>query len=409
MRIDATRREFLSILRNAGVVSLGAAAVPRIFQSAVAADSTSAANRSLVVIQLAGGNDGLNTVVPYSDDSYQKARPGIGLKAGQVLKLNDQLGLHPSLEGLKELFDERRLAIIQGVGYPQPDRSHFRSLDIWHSAQPGEQIFEEGWLGRTLAATVDLPGMRCEGTALGMNRPPLALVSRRVASPTIQRVEDFQLKGAHADELSQKLIAASSSKSPSAELNFLRETSTTALVSANRLKSVSQNYRTSVSYPATGLARQLKLVAQMIAAELPTRIFFVSLDGFDTHAQQAGGHAALLAELSGAISAFTRDLQEHQLADRVATITYSEFGRRVQENGSLGTDHGAASMMFCVVPEGQGGFYGEHPPLTDLDDGDLKFKIDFRQVYATLLDRWLHVPSREVLRGQFDQLLFLRA
>lgn len=412
MSPGSNRREFLRQVGAAGVISLGVAP-PRFLARAAQASPPPASvdQRILVMIQLAGGNDGLNTLIPHGDDAYYKARPGIGIAKNQVLRINDQVGLHPRLTGLKELYDEGRLAIIQGVGYPQPDRSHFRSMDIWQSAQPQIETPRDGWLGRALEWQFDREPARAEGLTLGTDKLPLAFVSGKVTVPTLRRLEDFQLvdgKGPDSHrglkrETLNRAIAGTSRKST--ELDFLRRVTTTALTSADRLKSLNATYKPMVEYPETGLANRLKLIAQMVVAELPARMYFVSLDGFDTHAQQEGGHAALLAELSGAIRAFERDLAGHGLGDRVLLSTFSEFGRRVAENGSLGTDHGAASMLFALTPD-KAGLYGTAPSMTDLNDGDLKHTVDFRCVYASLL-KWLQIPSEPVLGQQFSPLEFV--
>ncbi len=412
MTITSNRREFLKQFGAASAISL-AAAPPHFLANAadLAATTTSTDQRVLVLIQLAGGNDGLNSLVPYGDPAYYKARPGIGIPKNQVLRINDHIGLHPRLTGLKELYDEGNLAIVQGVGYPQTDRSHFRSMDIWQSAQPSNPVPRDGWLGRALEWEFDRQPARAEGLSLGTDKLPLAFVSGRVSVPSLRRLEDFQLVAGHGPESHQRLkreILNRVIQSPvqgERELDFLRRTTATALTSADRLKSMANNYKAAVNYPATVLANRLKLIAQMIAAELPARMFFVSLDGFDTHAQQEGGHAALLAELAGAILAFQRDLAGHGLADRVLLSTFSEFGRRVAENGSLGTDHGAASMLFALSPN-KGGVYGTHPSMTDLEDGDLKHTSDFRSVYASLLN-WLQIPSEPVLGERFDPIGFV--
>ncbi len=411
MTISANRREFLKLFGAAGVISLGANPAQFLARAAdVAGNSTPTDGRVLVLIQLAGGNDGLNTLIPYGDSAYYKARPGIGIPKNQVLRINDHVGLHPRLSGLKELYDEGNLAIVQGVGYPQTDRSHFRSMDIWQSAQPLNQAPRDGWLGRALEWQFDHQPERAEGLTLGTDKLPLAFVSGRVSVPTLRRLEDFQLVDGHGPESHQKLKKETltrilqSTAEGKQELDFLRRATATALTNADRLKSLNSNYKPAVDYPATGLANRLKLIAQMVAAELPARIYYVSLDGFDTHAQQEGGHAALLAELGGAILAFQRDLVGHGLADKVLLSTFSEFGRRVSENGSLGTDHGAASMLFALSPN-KGGLYGTHPSLTDLEDGDLKQTSDFRSVYASLLN-WLQIPSEPVLGERFAPIGF---
>lgn len=411
MTIISNRREFLKQFGAAGVISLAGNPSRFLARAAdVAATTTNADNRVLVLIQLAGGNDGLNTLIPFGDHAYYKARPGIGIPKNQLLRINDHVGLHPRLTGLKELYDEGNLAIVQGVGYPQTDRSHFRSMDIWQSAQPSNPAPRDGWLGRALEWQFDLQPGRAEGLTLGTDKLPLAFVSGRVSVPTLRRLEDFQLVDGHGPESYQRFKKETlnrviqSTAQGNRELDFLRRATATAITNADRLKSLNSNYKPAVDYPATGLASRLKLIAQMVGAELPARIYFVSLDGFDTHAQQEGGHAALLAELGGAILAFQRDLAGHGLADRVLLSTFSEFGRRVAENGSLGTDHGAASMLFSLSPN-KGGLYGTHPNMTDLEDGDLKHTSDFRSVYASLLN-WLQIPVEPVLGERYHAIGF---
>ena len=407
MSRSSTRRQFLKQFGAAGIISLGGLP-PRCLTRAAEIASVGPDQRILVMVQLAGGNDGLNTLVPHGEDAYYRARPGIGIPKSQVLRINERLGLHPRLAGLKELFDEGKLAIVQGVGYPNPDRSHFRSMDIWQSAQPQNAVPRDGWLGRALEWQLEQPSTRAEGLALGTDRLPLSLVSGRVTVPTLRRLEEFQLidgKGSDSQQRLKREALNRASASPArGELDFLRRATATALTTADRMKSLSATYTPCADYPATGLADRLKLIAQMVAAELPARMYFVALDGFDTHAQQEGGHAALLAELSGAIRAFERDLAGHGLGDRVMLSTFSEFGRRVSENGSLGTDHGAASMLFAMTPQ-QGGLYGSHPSFSSLDDGDLQHTVDFRSVYATLL-KWLQIPGEPVLGSGFNSLDF---
>jgi len=323
--------------------------------------------------------------------------------------LNDRLGLHPGLESFRKLWDANRLAVVEGVGYPQPDRSHFRSMDIWHSARPQDEFPTTGWLGRSFDWIANHPDDAREAACIGMNKQPLACLGAKSIPPTIQRLEEFRLvHRPHRDQGVDSPAWATAAKSTDAagDLAFLRHSAVATLASAQRLEKLS-DYRPAVDYPGTGLGQRLKLVAQMIAADLPTRIFFVSLDGFDTHAQQLPGHAALLRELSDAVAAFLQDLDEQHATDRVIVATFSEFGRRLAENGSLGTDHGAASVLFAVTPPGHGGCYGSPPSLTDLDDGDPKFTTDFRQVYATLLDRWLEIPSRPVLGEDFVPVPFV--
>jgi len=405
MSFPATRREFLKVLGATSLVSLNGLP-PRCLSAALVDDRARPDQRVLVLIQLAGGNDGLNTVVPYAEDAYRRARPALAIGEGSVLKLNEQFGLHPSLTGLRKLWDAGRLGIVHGVGYPHPDRSHFRSMDIWHTANPDVTQPQTGWVGRTLDVSAESSHGLREAVAIGLDRLPLALVGNRVVSPMIKNLDAFRLnepEGKSPLRTTAWQQAASANSDAGSELDFLRRSAAASLASADRLKSLGKTYNSSVDYPSTGLAQRLRLVAQMIAAELPARIYFVSLDGFDTHAQQLPGHAALLSELSEAVSAFVADLEEHALSQRVLTATFSEFGRRLAENGSLGTDHGAASSLFVVSPN-RGGMFGQPPSLSDLDDGDPKFTTDFRRVYAAFLENWLQVDAAPALGGQFAPL-----
>lgn len=404
------RREL--IRHGLGVLALNAAPASMWARAAQAAEQQ-ASERILVLIQLAGGNDGLNTVVPFAQDAYHSARPGIGLGRGNVLKLNDELGLHPALSGFKELYDSGCLSIVQGVGYPQPDRSHFRSMDIWQSAVAEREDTSSGWIGRTLDATVDQHVGKVPAMTLGSEKLPLSLVASKVNVPTIRDVKGYQLQlgamSAQAAKVHREQLerVAGVAASPGSDLDFLRQTAKTAWSSAEKLQQVSASYRPAATYPSNALGQKLRTVAEIIAGDFGTRVFFVSLDGFDTHSQQAPAHQTLLTELSTAVTAFWKDLQGHRLANQVLLTTFSEFGRRVKENGSLGTDHGAASQLFVVSSQAKSGVIGTHPSLTDLDDGDLKFHTDFRSVYATLLDRWLKVDSQAVLGRRYKQVEFI--
>jgi uncharacterized protein (DUF1501 family) len=412
--MNSTRRDFLRGLAAAGVVSIGSLPPRFLCQAALAAGQQppSAKGRILVLVQLEGGNDGLNTVVPHGDDLYYKARPGLGIAKPGVLRVDDYLGLHPQLAGLKELYDEGHLAIVQGVGYPRPDRSHFSSMDIWHSARLTGVGNDGGWIGRALDRVSEDRQSSAPAMALGVERLPLALLASKVNVPTIRDVHDYQLQWGGGNQASRDLrrelltSLAERRGSGGGQLDFVQQTARSAYQSSEKLRAVLGSYKPAVTYPGNGLGERLKLVAQLIAGDMGIQIFFVSLGGFDTHADQAGAHAALMGELASAVRAFYGDLKGHKLDDRVVLATFSEFGRRVKENGSLGTDHGAASQMFVVTP-GKGGVYGKHPSLADLDDGDLKFHTDFRAVYATLLDKWLELPSEPVLGEKFETLQFV--
>ncbi len=396
-----SRREFLG-------VSIGAAA-PGIFQAAALAapgsNQPGGKQTILVIVQLAGGNDGLNTVIPFRDPGYAAARAVLKPDLSQVRKINEDVGFYPTAAGFSELLQQNQLALLQGVGYPQPNRSHFESMDIWHKATAATtQTY--GWLGRTA------PLLGTAGTALqiGTDPAPLCLKGPTGPAPALNSLADYQLKVAEKgdDPAKRKVIeqlAVSTKETETGSLrDLLRKSALQSYRSAASLRRVNQSYDTPVNYPAKPLARQLKLIAQLIDADVSERIYFTSLGGFDTHADQPKSHPELLAELSTSLSAFHADLKHHGHDQRVVALTFSEFGRRVQENGSKGTDHGAAGPVFLTGGKVKAGVHGAHPSLTDLDDGDLKFHTDFRSIYATLLDDWLGVSSREILGEAFPKL-----
>ena len=411
--MNSTRRQFLQrTLAGTSALSLGLA-VPRFLQSSAAAMANrqaSAAGRILVVVQLSGGNDGLNTVIPYRDPAYAKNRVALRIPASQVLTLNDEVGLHPRLTGLAQLWEDRQLAVVQGVGYPNPNRSHFESMDIWHSCQRDRQQQRTGWLGRALDATPSAQRSDLPALHLGRGELPLPLAARRTAAPSAPSLEACQLRTSNGALPSSALreIADSAPADNDAPLaQFLQQTMLTALDASQKVQETAAQQRTAQSYPATGLGGKLRTVAQLIDAEVACPIYYVSLDGFDTHANQAAAHAALMGELSGALAAFTTDLQARGHLDRVLVMTFSEFGRRVKENASLGTDHGAAAPMMLLGNQVHAGCIGAHPSLTDLDDGDLKHHTDFRSVYSAVLEDWLGCPAEPVIGQKFERVKIL--
>jgi uncharacterized protein (DUF1501 family) len=365
-----------------------------------AAGANSDRERVLVVIQLSGGNDGLNTVIPFADDLYAKNRGTLRIPTEQVLKIDGYCGLHPSLDGLAKLLEAGQLAVLNGIGYPNPSRSHFRSMDIWHTASLSEKLPGDGWLGRAIGRSE----MRREGIVpalhFGGDKLPLALVGRTEV-PSLSSLTDYKLQPGAAGR--ERLAAVAASQRSDSTLQFLQRSTLEAYATSGRLEEMAKNYDTPINYPPSELARKLKLVAQLIDAGFGTRIFYASLDGFDTHANQLATHANLLRELGDALKAFMDDLGHHGHHDRVLVMTFSEFGRRLKENGSRGTDHGAAAPMF-LAGKVKSGPIGKHPSLADLADGDPKFHTDFRSVYATVLEEWLGCPSHEVLGGRFDRL-----
>lgn len=367
--------------------------------------------RILVVVQLGGGNDGLNTVVPFTDDAYYRARPTLAVPQKDVLRLNDSLGLHPALVRLKALYDQGAVAIVQGVGYPNPSRSHFRSMEIWHTADPEGRVVRYGWIGRYFDSKCPV----CEQPTVGVSVGPTLPLAMRAASGqgvTLESPETFQwipsFEGISRQEQVElfRLLNAPAANEPG-PIDFLRHTAMNAYVSAESVRAAVARYRGGAGYPNSRFAASLRLIAQLIAGGLPTRVYYAHMTGFDTHAAQRGVHERLLTELAEGVEAFYRDLRAQGNADRVLTLAFSEFGRRVAENGSAGTDHGTAAPMFLFGPAIRGGIYGQHPSLTDLVDGDLKHAVDFRSVYATVLERWLGADPVKILGASFDRVPFI--
>ncbi|MDR7483178.1 MAG: DUF1501 domain-containing protein [Armatimonadota bacterium] len=365
----------------------------------------------LVVVQMGGGNDGLNTVVPFGDDAYYRARPRLAIPREQVIRLNDEVGLHPRMTRFKELYDRGAVAIVQGVGYPNPSRSHFRSMEIWHTADPDGRAIRVGWIGRYFDSACPV----CEQPTAGVNIGPSLPLAMRAAGGqgvTLETPETFQwmpsLEGTGARE-ELALFRALNAPAPNepGTIDFLRHTAMNAVLASERVRDAVRRYKGGIDYPNHRFAAQLRLIAQMIAGGLPTRVYYAHMTGFDTHANQQGAHDLLLEQLSTGIDAFYRDLEAQGNAERVVVMAFSEFGRRVAENGSAGTDHGTAAPVFVFGRRIRPGLHGRHPGLTDLVDGDLKHHVDFRAVYATLLDRWLGADPNQILGGEFERVPFL--
>src|SRR5438552_9734557 len=407
--MNATRREFLKTsLATGSLVSVGMTVPAFLNRTALAAplaDQKGAKDTILVVVQLTGGNDGLNTVVPFADPEYAKLRPTLKLPTNQLKKVNDQIGLHPSLDGLAQLLQDQPLCIVQGVGYPNPNQSHFRSMDIWQAGNTAETV-NEGWLGRALKQLPTPPAFHIAGPN---ETSPLALAGAPMRVPSIASLDDFQLRTASGSGTLEKqeqralmegAARPRASKSPGL-LDFVQRTAVNTYASSQRLQEIGKNYQPKTPYPNVPLANHLKLAAQLIDAELGARIFYVSIDNFDTHASQLAQHANLLRQLSDSMTAFYKDMSARGHKDRLMMMTFSEFGRRPYENGSKGTDHGAAAPMFLVGGKVKAGPVGKHPSLTDHSMGNLKHTLDFRQVYAAILDKWLGVSSKEVLGQEF--------
>ena len=434
----STRREFL----HKGMTLLAAApTVPAFLDGTVMAVAnpldapltrrpSGRDGKILVVVQLAGGNDGLNTVVPFADDAYHRARPGLRQDAKSLLKLNDTLGLHANLRPLMGLHERGEMAIVQAVGYPNPDRSHFRAMDIWHSAQPEREQPASGWVGRYFdnACPGDDPHV---GVNVG-DTLPLAMQGERRTPLTLERPESYRYKGTDRGAFEalnrvvtknedggsrleggrkasapSSILHSPSSPSPT-PLDFLHRTAMDAQVSSDTIRRVTADHNPAVDYPRGELGEGLRLTAAMIRGGLSTRVYYVHHGGFDTHANQRGRHDRLLQTFAEAVGAFWADLKAQKNDERVLMLTFSEFGRRVAQNASGGTDHGAAAPLFLFGPRVTGGVHGDNPSLTNLDNGDVKHQVDFRSVYATVLEKWIDTPSAPILGRQFKQLPVIR-
>jgi uncharacterized protein (DUF1501 family) len=344
----------------------------------------------------------LNTIVPYADDGYRRSRPQLAIGAESVLKIDDYLGFHPSLRGFADLLESGRLAVVQGVGYPDPNRSHFEAMDIWHTCRRKDQPRPDGWLGRYLDAAHNSARGDVPAIHFGTHKQPFALMARDVRVPSVRSLERFRLHGDDSLRAAARELSAIERPAENDLLGFVHSSTTAALAASERVEQAAGAYEELAKYPASPLAQQLRLVAQLIDAGMGARIYYLEVDGFDTHANQAQAHAGLLEQVAGALKAFCDDVAQHGHGERVAAMCFSEFGRRVAENASAGTDHGAAGPIFVAGQRIKAGLVGSHPSLTDLDQGDLKHHTDFRQVYAAVLEKWLGWESPSILDGRFE-------
>ncbi len=380
----------------------------------------------LVVLQLAGGNDGLNTVIPMGNDEYRKSRPTIGVPEASILKLDPQTGLHPSLSGLASAYQEGHLAVVQGVGYPNPNRSHFRSTEIWATAVDSNKSSNTGWIGRYFdnacsgcdasvgiamasqmpqALTASVPkGVLYQGGGGGGKKKNKKSGGAKAEADGSMMMEEDDDAGQAGGSIG--MLNGPGNLGKLSALDFLERTEMDAKVSQQEIAQASGKAKNSVPYPGTRLGQNFAMVSRLIAGGMPTRIYYLSLGGFDTHTQQAGAHERLLKEMGDAVAAFLSDLKAQGNLGRVSLMTFSEFGRRVKENASGGTDHGAAAPMFLAGGGIKSGLLGQMPSLApqDLFDGDVRYNTDFRSVYATVLEKHLGVKSAGILRTQFPLL-----
>jgi len=393
------RKEFLQI----GSLATASFMVPKFLKAFEKVDRVPAGNKVMVILQLSGGNDGLNTVVPIRNDIYYRERPRLGIEKTKALSLTDEVGLHPALVSLKELYDDGSLGILNNVGYPNPDRSHFRSMDIWQTGSASSEYVTTGWVGRYLDA-------QCSGC----DKPTYAL--------EIDDVLSLALKGENSKAIAMKdprrLLGTSNEKffkdvlkthrnGEEETVEYLYKTMSETLSSANYIFEQSRAHPSSSEYPKTELGNGLKTIASLIFSDINTKVYYISLGSFDTHVNQDNQQQRLFTELSDAVKAFAADLKQNNRFNDVLMFTFSEFGRRVSQNASGGTDHGTANNMFLIGGAlKQRGLINAMPDLADLDEGDLKYKIDFKTVYATVLRNWLDADDTAILGKKYEHLGF---
>lgn len=395
------RRQFLQF----GSLATASLMLPRFLKAFEQPMRVPPGNKVLVILQLSGGNDGLNTVIPVRNDIYYKVRPRLGITKDKALILNDEVGLHPSLTSFKDLFDSGNLGILNSVGYPNPDRSHFRSMDIWHSASNSNEYIHTGWIGRYLDA-------QCSGC----DKPTQALEIDDVLSMALKGEEmkglamkdPKRLHNSSSGNFFKDVAANYKDQAGEQPVDYLYKTMAETLSSADYIFQQSKLHPTKAQYPGNEIGNSLKTIASLIFSDINTRVYYLSLGSFDTHVAQDGQQKRLFTEMNGAIDAFVKDLKANNRFEDVLLMTFSEFGRRVAQNASGGTDHGTANNMFLV---GGGlklkGVLNPLPDLKDLQDGDLKHKVDFKDVYATILRNWLNADDKKILGRQFNYLNFV--
>jgi uncharacterized protein (DUF1501 family) len=395
------RKEFLQI----GSLATASMMLPKFLKAFEASNMVPLGNKVVVILQLSGGNDGLNTVIPIRNDLYYKARPKLGITKDKTLSITDDAGLHPALTAFKNLHDDGHLAILNNVGYPNPDRSHFRSMDIWHTASQSTDYWTNGWVGRYLDA-------QCKGC----DKPTQAIEIDDVLSLALKgddikgiAVKDpRRLYGTANEKFFKDVMKNHKDETGEQPVDYLYKTMAETLSSADYIFKQSRLHPTNATYPKTDLANSLKTIASLIYSEINTKVYYVSLGSFDTHINQEGQQQRLFTEMNDAVGAFVKDLKENNRFNDVLFFTFSEFGRRVQQNASGGTDHGTANNMFLISGAlKQKGLINPLPNLSDLDEGDLKYNVDFKNVYATVLKKWLDADDKAILQKKYDYLQFI--
>ena len=363
----------------------------------------------LVVLQLSGGNDVLNTIVPYGDGLYYDFRSTTGIPEDQVIHLDDRLGLHPEMGPIKDLWDRGDVAIVNGIGYPEPDRSHFRSMDIWHTAEP-EKIVSDGWLGQVIRELDPNQQNVCTGVSFGTGLPRAMYLSGTPAM-SVAQLEGYGLLTSMAGEKQRRALNAFTRMYTPEEIDeqsmlmdHIGQTGLDALAGADMLRAAPEHYTSTVEYASDPLSQNLRGIAQVHLSGIGTRIFYAQIGGFDVHGNEVNMQSELWANVSRSVSDFFQDLREHDAAEDVVMLVFSEFGRRVRDNGN-GTDHGSGGGAFLIGPRVNGGFYSDYPSLDPSQqlNGDLHFNNDFRSLYSSVLDQWLHINPTPIVNGTFDQ------
>ncbi len=393
------RRDFL---KNSALAS-SMFMVPSFVKAFESIASESLGFKKLVLIQLAGGNDGLNTIIPYRNDIYYKQRPKLAIHKNELLTASDELGFHKNLAPLKNLYDQGYLSIINNVGYPNPNRSHFRSTDIWHTASDSNEFLSTGWLGRYIDSQGKLPHTGIEvddSLSLIMKGNHINGIATQNAKTLFSNTNTPYFK---------KILENQNSKHLSEHnLGYLYKTMIEANSSAKYIYEKTKTYKSKVTYPNNKFSAQLKTTAEFINSHLDSKVYYLTMGGFDTHSAQESRHNKLFEVYGKSIEAFVKDLEQNDTFKDTLIVTFSEFGRRVKQNGSGGTDHGTANNLFIIGKNlKKKGFYNEQANLTDLDNGDLKYTVDFRDIYATILDKWLEVDDKKILDKSFGKMNFI--
>ena len=395
------RKEFIQI----GSLATAAMMLPKFLKAFESPAMVLPGNKVVVILQLSGGNDGLNTVIPYRNDLYYKARPKLGIVKDKALAVTDEVGLHPALTGFKELYDDGSLAILNNVGYPNPDRSHFRSMDIWQTASQSNEYFTNGWVGRYLDAQChgcDKPTQAIEIDDV------LSLALKGENSKGIAVKDPRRLYGTANEKFFREVMKNHKDEAGEQPVDYLYKTMAETLSSADYIFQQSRMHPSNAEYPKTELGNSLKTIASLIYSEINTKVYYVSLGSFDTHINQDAQQQRLFTEMNDAVKSFVKDLKEQHRFEDVMLFTFSEFGRRVEQNASSGTDHGTANNMFLISGGlKKKGVLNAMLDLSDLNEGDLKYNIDFKNVYATVLNKWLKADDKAILNKQYQYMDFI--